>query len=302
MRTRPEGTRLRGFLGAATLAFLALLPCPAARAEDVVSFARPVARTAPVAGSLVSLFGSVTLSGAVERDLVVVGGDVVLAPGARVAGDVLVVGGRLRSTGDVRAYVGGEVRTVEALEAAFLAELETSPASGRSLGLLFSLRITLLALWLVAGALLLFLAPRRVGSAAAGLPGSAPLDALLGAVALLSGALLSTFLFAALPARAALAGTALVLVALLAAKVFGLAVLFLSVGRRLNAGASRRSALWGDPAALACGLLALGAVSLLPWAGRILWMAASLVAIGLSIGTAFGGRTVEDLTLSARRA
>lgn len=302
MRFAAEGFRPRGLCAALAVAAWALAAAAPLAAQDVVSFAKPLRQTAPVAGSLVSVFGDVTVDAPVARDLIVLGGDAVLSPAARIHGSVLVLGGRLRAErGDVRPLVSGEIHTVEALEAAFLSEVETSPAGVASPGILVSLRLALLALWLVTGSLLLFLAPRRVAAAAETLPGSAALDALLGAVALLSGALLSAFLLAALPARLALFGTGVVLLALLAAKAFGLAVLFLRIGRRIASGAARGSALWGDPAALALGLLALGLVSLVPFAGRILWMAVSLVAIGVALGTGFG-KPLAHLTLSARRA
>jgi hypothetical protein len=291
--------------GLVAVAAAALLAAHELSAQDVLSFGKTFVRAEPVAGSLVSIGGDVHLSGAVARDLIVLGGDAVLEPGARVTGDLLVMGGSVRGA-NARASVSGEVRTVPALEAAFLSEIETSPAAGRSaFGLLIALRLALLCLWLVTGSFLLFLAPRRLALASEAFPSSAPLDALLGAIALLSGTLLSAFLLAVLPARLALVAMALVLLFLLAAKAFGLAVLFLRIGRRLSGGARRGTTFWGDPSALALGLVLLGALSLVPLAGRIVWMAASLVAIGVALGTGFGrapDAESSNLTLSARRA
>lgn len=282
----------------ALLAATLLLLAPGARGADVVSFGKEVRRIEPVAGSLVVVAGSAVVDTLVERDVVVLGGDLTLGAGALVKGDVLVLGGALRGLRDEpRSLVKGELHTIPALEAAFLSEVETSPAAQRgAAGLLVSLRLALLALWLVIGSLLLLLAPRRVAGGIAALPTrsavdavlAAGLDALLGGVALLSGALLSGFFLAVLPAGIGIPVVGVVVVLLLAAKAFGLAVVSLAVGRRLTKGRERGTTFWGDPAALALGLLALGVVSLVPVAGRIVWMAASLVAIGVSVGTGFG--------------
>ena len=75
---------------------------------------------------------------------------------------------------------------------------------------------------------------------------------------------------------------------MVAAKLFGLAALFVAAGRVLTRGASRGSALFGDPAALAIGLLPFGLVSLVPAAGPLVWGALSVLGIGLAIRTAFG--------------
>ena len=62
-----------------------------------------------ITGDVAVLDGSVTVAGQVTGRITVMNGDLRLAPGARVGGDVLVVGGRLE--GETVAYVGGEIRT-----------------------------------------------------------------------------------------------------------------------------------------------------------------------------------------------
>ena len=178
--------------------------------------------------------------------------------------------------------------TLAALEAAYLAELRTSPISASSISpLLLSFRLFILGGWLVAGMALLFLRPRAL-QRAAGLAeetpsGTLPLLAALGTSAVLAGILFSTLLLLWVPPRAALPLVALVAGSLALAKIFGLAALFVALGRRMTRRVSRSSPLFGDPAALATGLVTLGVVSLLPGAGAVAWAAASLVGIGLAL-------------------
>lgn len=271
---------------------LVLLP-GTVRSSDLVSLGRTVVVGGEVEGTVVSIGGEVRVSGTVRRDVVVFGADVILLPGGRVAGDVLAVGGALRS-GDVpgpvpAGAVGGRRLTLAALEAAFLAELETSPLSGEGASpLLAAFRLLLLALWLLAGLLLLRATPRRVDAAARSLPRSLARATALGVGAVLTAMLLSALVLATVPAHAALALMAVVLVALAAAKVFGLAALFVVLGRTLAARSRRGSLLFGDPAALAVGLLVLGIVSLVPGVGAMVWAFASLVGVGLALLTSFG--------------
>ena len=161
-------------------------------------------------------------------------------------------------------------------------------SGGGASPLLAALRLLLLALWLVAGLLVLRATPRRVDAAARSLHGTVGKTAALGAGAVVTGMLLSALLLSTVPAQAALAATAAVVLALAAAKVFGLAALFVVVGRAVAARSRRGSLLFGDPSALALGLLALGLVSLLPGVGPLAWAAASLVGVGLALGTSFG--------------
>ena len=119
--------------------------------------------------------------------------------------------------------------------------------------------------------------------------------AALGAGAVVTGMLLSALLLATVPAQLALALMAAVVVALAAAKVFGLAALFVVLGRAFasRSRSHRGSILFGDPAALSVGLLSLGLVSLLPAVGPLVWAAASLVGVGLALETSFGARGGE---------
>lgn len=292
-RNRISGPLL---LLASSLAFAAGRPAVAqpasvlageTRSGDLVVLGRGAVVEGVLTGTLVSVGGEVRVAGRVERDVIAFGGDVVLGPGAEVRGDLLAVGGAVRSEASGKDAVGGRLLTVGALEAAFAAELRTSPlVARRPDGLLVAFRLVLLFLWLVLGLALLRLLPRPVANAAGLVPGRPAAVAAIGAAAVLSAALASAFLLLVLPATAGLVLAGLLVALLGAAKAFGLAAVFVALGRLLTRGARRGSPLFGDPAALAVGLALLGLLSLLPVAGPVLWAAASLLGIGVSLTVA----------------
>jgi hypothetical protein len=276
------------------------IPKGTARAGDVVVLGRPFFLEGELGGSAVLVGGaSAVVSGRIRRDLILLGADATIRRGARIDGDVLCVGGSLTfeetpgghssnaTASATPSQVGGRVRTITALEAAVVSELETSPlTSGKTSPLVLSFRLFLLFCWLVVSIGLLFLAPRPVLRAADGARGRLAFLAALGATAVLTAVFLAAFALSVLPARFALVLGVALLGALAAAKIFGLAALFILLGRRATRGAVRGDLLFGDPAALAAGLLLLGLVSLLPVAGPLVWGVASLAGIGVSLAAA----------------
>ncbi len=278
------------------------VPAGASRSGDVVALAKSFFLEGELDGSAVLVGGpGASVAGHIRRDLILLGTSAKVRRGARIDGDVLALGGSLtfeenppasssdatRSSGWSHPQVGGRVRTISALEAAVVSELETSPASSLARWpFLLSFRLLLLFLWLVVTLVLLYAAPRALSDSARGIPGRSAFLGALGATAVLTAAFGGALALSVLPARVALLGGALALAALVAAKAWGLAALFLALGRRMNARAARGTALFGDPAAAALGLLALGALSLLPVVGPLLWGAASLVGIGVSVAGA----------------
>jgi hypothetical protein len=270
------------------------IPKGTIRAGDVVVLGRKILLEGELSGSAVLVGGgTATVSGRIRRDLILLGSSAIIQRGARIDGDVLSVGGSLTfeenppGPSSSSIQVGGRIRTVSALEAAALSELETSPlAAGKTSPLVLSFRLFLLFAWLVVSFALLLLAPRRLLRAADEAPGRLAFLAALGATAVLTAVLLAAFALSVLPARPALAVGGALLAALAAAKIFGLAVVFVALGRRITSGASRGSLLFGDPAALATGLLFLGLLSLLPALGPLVWGLSSLAGIGVALAAA----------------
>jgi hypothetical protein len=271
-----------------------------AKSGDVVLLGRQFFLEGELDGSAVLVGGGhATVSGRIRHDLILLGSSATIQRGARIDGDVLSVGGSLTfeenspavssnaSSAGRHPQVGGRIRTVSALEAAVATELQTSPAASLAeWPFLLSFRLALLLAWQVVSLVLLVLAPRALGNAAADVPGRSAFLGVLGATAVLTAGLAGALSLSLFPSRLALAAGGFLLILLLVAKIWGLAAVFLALGCRLNAKAPRGSALFGDPAAAALGLLALGAASLVPLAGPLLWGAASLVGIGVSVAAA----------------
>jgi len=265
------------------------IPKGTVRTGDAVVLGRPFFLEGELEGSAVLVGGATAIvSGRIRHDLILLGADATIRRGARIDGDVLALGGEITfEENSPAASVGGRVRTISALEAAVLSELRTSPLLERSISpLVVSFRLFLLFCWLVVSFGLLLLVPRPVLRAADEAPGRLAFLAVLGATAVLTAVFLAAFALSILPARLALACGIALLAALVAAKIFGLAVLFVALGRRATRGGARGDLLFGDPAALAAGLLILGLLSLAPLVGPLVWGLASLAGIGVSLAAA----------------
>ncbi len=271
---------------------------------EVTSLGRDLEVSGTVAGTVVATWGSVRVSGHVTGSVVAVGGNVTIPGEGRVDGDVLALGGDVRFEGAASASrsVGGTVRSLGALESAFLAELRTSPVAGVAVSLLLlSFRIFLLLLWLAAALVLLRFQPRIIAGAAETAPGRVVTLGAIGTAAVLSGLLLSAGFLLAIPAGIGLVLAAVAAAALYGAKVWGLSVLSLAMGRRLLRSARRGSPLFGDPAATTAGLLTLGLPSLFPVFGPLFWAVVSLVAIGVAV-RALALREAPETAASGRAA
>lgn len=276
------------------------VPAGTTRSGDLVALGRRIFLEGELDGSLVLVGGGdAIVSGRIGGSLVLLGANATIRRTARIDGDVLSLGGSLTfeenpsavssdaSSSGRHPQVGGRVRTVSALEAAVATELQTSPAASLAQWpFLLSFRLALLFLWLVVTFGLLFGAPRALGAAAGGVPGRSAFLGVLGATAVLTAAFAGALALSLFPSWLALAAGGALLALLGVAKICGLSAVFLALGRRLNAKAPRGGALFGDPAAAALGLLVLGAASLVPLAGPLVWGAASLVGIGVSFAAA----------------
>ena len=109
--------------GAAPAAPPAVVSVGEVRAGDLVVLGRDAEVAGVLRGTLVVVAGQVRVSGRVEKDVVALGGDVVLNAGADVRGDLLAVGGAVLAPPGDESLVKGRLLTVGAVEAAFAAEL-----------------------------------------------------------------------------------------------------------------------------------------------------------------------------------
>ena len=260
---------------------------PGSTTQQLVGVGRDVIVAGEVLTDVAALDGSVDVSGHVNGDVVVLRGDVRLAPTARIGGDVFVVGGTVRTHGGAR--VGGRMVSYPTASSAWLTLLE-----GPSIGLGFASRLVLgtklalVAAW--AALLLLFFAAsgRQVVETADGVrrePFRSFFVGLTGIVCLvLTGLFFSAF------ARGVIGVPLLVLVVLLALvlKLWGMVAVFYALGEWISRRLLRRRFRPLNAATL--GLLVLGAVKFLPWFGVMAWTTATLIGVGAALSTKFGRR------------
>jgi hypothetical protein len=251
----------------------ALAPPPSPRLGTDIAIDRPTG------GTVAAVAGTVHISSLVQGDVVALGGDVELLPGARVEGDVLALGGSVTGHAPVSGRVVG-----------------IAPLGGRNVPFAATARqaagLDLIRIggWMALVTLLVGFAPRLPRRAVDELrtqPWRAGLIGIAGLAAWLA--------FVVLGLAAATSASGLILVGLsvalfLAAKVAGLAACALLLGSWLSPllppwlrGAGARSGI-------AAGILAVA--SLIPYAGSSLWALANVFGIGAVVAIALGPEPV----------
>ncbi len=221
-------------------------------------------------GSRVALLQDIRVDGPVAGDVVAVGGDVVLAPGARVDGHVVSI------FGSVEAEPGARVEG-QAVAVASLAGLSLQPVGRGAWRTVVGLRTLAFGLWLLAVNFVLLVIPGLAGRAAHH-PGVLTLEA--GGLGLLVLVTVFAFLVAAL-GLGSLAPPAVVAVvfAALLLKAVGLAALT----ARLGTCCLPPAALLPVTARASAALLLLLLLRLVPGLGPVLWSAVSVLSFGAGV-------------------
>jgi hypothetical protein len=249
------------------------------------AFARNIEIEKPVAGRVVAVLSDVRIASRVSGDVVVWGGTVTFSPSGFVEGNLSVFGGGVNVPEGKPLPVRGMVSTPGTLLRLYLDEMHRAPWQERSQGLLFrGLRLLALSVWLAVSLALLFCFTSPFARAAASADTHWSSTLLAGALGVLSLLLATVAALALLPPVLSIPIAILLGLVAVAAKVFGMGALFLLLGQKLV----RSVAPAKRPAALAAGLALLGAVSLLPFIGSVVWSAASVVAVGIAFLTRFG--------------
>ncbi len=255
--------------------------------HQLVAVGRDLLVEGEALASVAALDGSVEVTGRVRGDVIVLGGDVRLAATALVDGDVHVLGGALRVERGAR--LGGRSVAYPTVSRAWLTLLE-GPTLGLSAGspLVLAAKLGLVAAWL-ALCLLLFATGGRALVATSEEIALEPLRCFLAGVTGVAAAFLTALFFSAvLPALVAVPMLALVVLAALVAKLWGVVALFHALGAGLARRAGRRRVLALHAAVY--GALLLGLLKFVPYLGIWAWTAASLVGIGAALRTKFGRR------------
>ncbi|HYV43044.1 MAG TPA: hypothetical protein VEO02_14740, partial [Thermoanaerobaculia bacterium] len=239
----------------------------------------------PVAGRVVAVLSDVRIASRVSGDVVVWGGTVTFSPSGFVEGNLSVFGGGVNGPEGKPLPVGGMVSTPGTFLRLYLDEVHRAPWQERSQGLLFrGLRLLALSVWLAVSLALLFCFASPFARAAASADTHWSSALLAGALGVLSLLLATVAALALLPPALSIPIAILLGLVAVAAKIFGMGALFLLLGQKLVGSVAPAK----RPAALAAGLALLGAVSLLPFIGSVVWSAASVVAVGIAFLTRFG--------------
>ena len=255
--------------------------------RQVVALGRDVTIEGEALAGVTALDGTARILGLVEGDVTVLGGDAELGPGAVVRGDVYVVGGELRAASG--ATIDGRAIAYPSVSRAWLTMLE-----GPTLGLpatsphVLAAKLALAAAWMALTLLLLVTSGRALATTSEEIRNEPLRCFSAGLVGLLALTLSALLLASLLPSVVSVPALALVVLAALLAKLWGMVAVFLALGRWLAARAGRRR-MPGLQAAVA-GLVVLATIKLIPYLGLWVWTAASLIAVGASLRTKFGRR------------
>lgn len=247
------------------------------------AFGRDLEVTEPVSGNVVGVFSDVRIDAPVSGNVIVWGGAARFGPNGSVDGNLSVFGGDIVAAPGRPAPVKGSVSTPGSLLRLYLQEMHRAPWE-RSPSTARGIRLVSLSVWLFGSLVLLYLFGSPFARAAARAEEDWTGSLLAGALGVLTLFLAATAALALLPAALSLPIALAFAAVAVAAKIFGMAALFLLLGQKIlkNVSPARR------PTALAAGFAALAAVSLLPVLGPLVWSAASVVAVGVAFLSRFG--------------
>jgi hypothetical protein len=254
--------------------------------DQLVALGRDLEVAGDALADVVAVDGTVVVSGAVEGDVIVLGGDARFLAGARVRGDVFVLGGDVETAPG--ATLGGRTVAYPSISRAWLTLME-GPSLGLPAGspIVLGAKVALLCGWLTLCLLLFATASREVIATSDSVASDPFRNFLVGLTAVLSMVLSALFLTAVGAAVLALPLLFLVVFVALLLKLWGMVAVFHAVGDWLGQRLGRRLV---PLSAATLGLLALGIVKLLPWLGIWAWTVATFIGVGASLSTKLGRR------------
>ncbi len=231
--------------------------------------------------------GNARVSGKVAGDLILLGGDVVLAATARIEGDVFALGGEIES--EAGTWIGGKTASYPTFSTAWLTLLE-GPSLGLSPSapLVVGAKLALLAAWMFLVLLFLATGSRGVLSTSESVRLEPFRNFFVGLTGILAMVLAGLFFSAFAAVLVGVPLLILVVVAAIVLKLWGMVAVFHAVGRWLLFDFMGRRVSQLDAAI--GGLLVLGTIKLLPFLGTWVWTAATLVGVGAALNTKFGRR------------
>jgi hypothetical protein len=259
--------------------------------HQIVAVGRDVTVEGSALAGVTALDGDARIVGEVAGDVVVIGGDVELAPSGVVRGDVYVVGGELHAGSGAR--LEGRSVAYPSVSRAWMTLLE-----GPSLGLsalspqVLAAKLALAAAWLALTLLLFAVGGHGVARTSEEVRLEPWACFVAGLVTVLAATVSALVLSALLPPLVAVPLLALVVLAATLAKLWGMVAVFHALGHAIAAVRSRgaRGRRWNPLHTAVAGLALLAAIKLVPYLGLWAWTAGSLVGIGAALRTKFGRR------------
>ena len=269
------------------LASLLLLSCAstALAAAGLSTVGRDLVVQGEVPGRVVAVLADVRVEGRVAGDVAVWGGDLSFGPLGSVGGNVWVLGGEIVAPEGRPLPVSGTVATPGRLLEIYLAETRRAPwEAGERAFAVRGLRVVALSVWLLGSLLLLFFFSSPYARAAARAEQNWSGSLFTGVLGVLTLFLAAATALTLLPSFLSVPLSLVIAAVAVAAKIFGMGALFLLVGQKLV----RSVAPPQRPVALTLGFLLLGAISLIPLVGPLVWSAASILAVGIAFASGFG--------------
>lgn len=255
--------------------------------RQVVAVGRDVRVAGRVASDVAALNGTVHVTGEVTGDVIILGGGARLSSTARVGGDVYALGGTIEAAPGAR--IAGRSVAYPDASAATLALFEAPTLGTSALShLVLGAKLALLTAWL-ALVLLFFAASGRQMLATSESVTQQPFRCFWVGLTGVLAMVLTAFFFSLF--AAALVGIPLILLVVLfalVAKLWGMVAVFHALGRMVGEKVLRRRLSPLNTATV--GLVVLGTLKLLPWAGVVIWSAATFIGVGASLVTKLGRR------------
>ncbi len=253
----------------------------------IVAMGRDLIVDGEALGHAVALSGSARVSGRVKGDVIVLGGDALLAATAEVGGDVYVLSGRIDAEpgstigGRSVAYPDASTLWVSLMQAPVMGLPATSPV-------VLGAKLALLAFWAFLS-LLLFAIGRRELLSTSDSVRHEPFRNFFVGLTGVAAMVLTALLFSAF--AGALVGVPLVVLVVVVALVlrfWGMVAVFHAVGAWLSRRFESRPPL--PLTAASYGLLVFGVLKFLPWIGIWTWSIATFIGVGAALSTKLGRR------------
>ena len=252
--------------------------------HEMVAIGRDVHVNGDALSHVAALDGSIIVRGKVEGDIIVLGGDAELLPGARVKGNAFVLGGSLKVAED--AAILGRSVSYPTVSEAWLTLLE-----GPSLGLdplspvVLATKVGLLAAWLLLAMILLLTAGRELVNTSESILKEPLRNFATGLTAVLLIFLVALAMGAFLQTIVGFPIVSLLIMFAFLLKFWGLSAVFYSVGSLVMRLRKRRVL---PLTTLSIGVILVGGCKFIPLVGLWAWWIASFIGIGAALSTKFG--------------